>query len=70
MHGAFPIIHHDDVQDLTAKMMSDVSHDVQVEPHFQPLNSKSLHYKSAVLEDDARVDIKLLASGIVTIVFL
>ena len=57
-HGAFPIIRHNNVRDLTAKLMSEVCHDVQVEPHLQPLSGKLLHYKSAVHEDDARVDIR------------
>ena len=54
--GAFPILCHNDVRDLTAKLMSEVCHDIQVEPHLQPLSGESLHYKSAVHEDDARVD--------------
>ena len=38
--------------------MSEVCHDVQVEPHLQSLSGESLHYKSAVHEDDSRVDIR------------
>ena len=57
-HGAFPIIRHNDVRDLTAKLMSEVCHDVQVEPHLQPLSGELLRYKSAIQEDDARVDIR------------
>jgi len=38
--------------------MSEVCHDVQVEPYLQPLNSEPLRYKSTVHEDDARVDIR------------
>ena len=54
------VSHHPpyDFRDLTAKLMSEVCHDVQVEPHLQPLSSELLHYKSAVHEDDARVDIR------------
>ena len=37
--------------------MSEVCHDVQVEPHLQ-LSGELLHYKSAVHEDDARVDVR------------
>ena len=57
-HGAFPIIRHNDVRDLTAKLLSEVCHDVQIEPHLQPLTGEFLRYKSAVLEDDTRVDIR------------
>ena len=38
--------------------MSEVCHDVQVEPHLQPLSGELLHYKTAKHEDDARVDIR------------
>ena len=38
--------------------MSEVCHDVQVEPHLQPLSGELLHYKSAVHKVDARVDIR------------
>ena len=57
-HGAFPIIRHNDVRDLTAKLTSEVCHDVQVEPHLQPLSGELLRYKSAIQEDDARVNIR------------
>ena len=57
-HDAFPIIRHNDVRDLTAKLLSEVCHDVQTEPHLQPLTGEILRYKSAVHEDDARVDIR------------
>ena len=36
-HGAFPIIQHNEIQDLTASLMSKVCHDVQIEPHLHPL---------------------------------
>ena len=42
----------------TARLLSEVCHDVQVEPHLQPLTGEVLHYRTAVLEDDARVDIR------------
>ena len=59
-HGAFPIICHNDVElrDLTAELLSEVCHDVQTEPHLQPLTGEILRYKTAVHEDDARVDIR------------
>ena len=72
-HRAFPIIRHNNVRDLTAKLpsscqrfvrgftaklMSEVCHDVQLEPHLQPLSGELLRYKSSKHEDDARVDIR------------
>ena len=57
-HGTFPIIRHNDARDLTAKLISEVCHDVQVEPHLQPLSGELFHYKSTIQGDDARVDIR------------
>ena len=37
--------------------MSEVCHDVKVEPVLQPLTGEALRYKTAICEDDARVDI-------------
>ena len=55
--GAYPIIRNNDVCNLTAKLFSELCHDVQIEPHLQHLTGKILHYKSAGHEDDAKVDI-------------
>ena len=57
-HCASPIIRHNDIRELTAKLLSEVCHDVQTGPHLQPLTGEILCYKSAVHEDDARVDIR------------
>ena len=47
LHGAFPIIHRNDVRNFTAKLILEVCHDVQLEPHLQPLSGELLHHKSA-----------------------
>jgi len=60
-HGAFPIIRHNEVHDLTACLMTEVCHDVQVEPYLHPLSGEVMRYRSAVTYDNARVDIR--ASG-------
>ena len=39
-------------------VLSEVCHDVQIEPHLPPLTSEILHNKSAVYADDARVVIR------------
>ena len=49
---------HNNVRDLTAKLLSEVCHDVQIEPHLQPLTGMILRYKTAVHKNDARVDIR------------
>ena len=56
-HGALPTIRHNNVLDLTATLLSEVCHDVKVEPALQPLTGEALRYKTAVCEDDARLDI-------------
>jgi len=39
--------------------MSEVTHNVQLEPHaLHPLSGENLRYHSAIQDDDARVDIK------------
>ena len=43
-HGAFPIIHHNNIRDLTAQLFPEVCHDVQIEPHLQPLTGEILCY--------------------------
>ena len=60
-HGAFPIIRHNEIRNLTASLMSEVCHNVQIEPQLHPLSGETLHYRSAIQDDDARVDIR--ASG-------
>ena len=34
-------------------------HDVEVEPHLQPLNDETFHYKTANVQDGARLDISM-----------
>ena len=57
-HCAFPIIRQNEIR---ANLMSEVCHDVQIEPHLHPLSGEIMHHCSAVLDDDAQVDIR--ASG-------
>jgi len=60
-HGAFPIIRHNEIRNLTANLMSEVTHNVQLGPQLHPLSGESLRYRSAIQDDDPRVDIR--ASG-------
>ena len=47
--SAFPLEQHG---------ISEVCHDVQIEPYLQFLTGEILHYKSTVHADDTRVDIR------------
>ena len=73
-HGAFPIIRHNDVRDLTAKLqlMSEVCHDAQVESHPQPLSGELLHHKLKLQSMRMMLGstLGLLASGVVAIIAL
>ena len=60
-HGAFLIIRHNEIRNLTASLMSEVCHNVQIEPQLHPLSGETLHYRSAIQDDGVRVDIR--ASG-------
>jgi hypothetical protein len=56
--GAFPTIRHNEVRNITAHLMSDVCHNVGIEPTLQPITDERLHHSTANTEDGARVDIK------------
>ena len=54
--SGFTIIRYNEVRDLLA-VLSEVCHDVSIEPHLQPLSGESLHGSSANTEDGARLDV-------------
>ena len=55
--GGFPSILHNDIRDLTAKLLSEVCYDVCVEPALQQLAGEPLRYATANGEDGARLDV-------------
>ena len=59
-HGAFPSIRHDIVRDLTANLLTEVCHGVEIEPHLQPLTGEQPSGRSAIKGDNARQDIKAM----------
>ena len=56
--GGFPSIRHNEVRDITAHLLSEVCHNVGIEPHLQPLSGEILDLRTANREDGARLDIK------------
>jgi len=58
MHWAVTTIHHNEVRNIKAHLMSDVCHNVGLEPILQPITSKRLHHSTANTEDGGHVDIK------------
>ena len=55
--GGFPILRHNKVRDTTASLLTDVCHDVQIEPELQPLTGETFPLCSANTDDGARLDI-------------
>ena len=59
--GGFPTVRHNEVRDLMANLMSEVCHNVCIEPTLQPITGEALSVTSAITEDGARLEIA--ASG-------
>ena len=57
--GGLPTIRHNELRDFTAKAMSEVCHNVQVEPPLQPVTGETLTYATANTEDGACLDISV-----------
>lgn len=46
-----------EVRDFTANLMTEVCHNVAIEPHLQPLTGESLHGASSITQNGARLDV-------------
>ena len=55
--GGFITNRHNNIRDLTAKLLNEVTNDVEVEPLLEPKTGEQLRYKSSILTDNARADI-------------
>ena len=53
----FPTLRHNDIRDITASMLTEVCHNVGVEPEVQPLAGVEMQHKTANLEKGVRLDI-------------
>ena len=56
--GGLPIHRHNDICDITASLMEEVSVSTETEPALQLLTGETLHGASANTQDNGRVDIK------------
>ena len=54
--GGFPSIRHND-SDLTAALLTEVCHDVCIEPELQPISEETLSGSTSNAQDGARLDI-------------
>ena len=55
----FPIIRHNEICDFTANIMSEVCHNVSIEPYLQPVTGESLSFATSNSQDGARSDIAM-----------
>ena len=55
--GGFPTLRHNALRDFTAAALSEVCHNVAIEPVLQPLSGESFRYATANVEDEARLDV-------------
>ena len=60
--GGFPSIRHNELRDITAGLaagfLCEVCHNVGIKPSLQPLSGEQFHYRSANVEDGARLDVR------------
>ena len=56
--GGFVNARHDNIRDMEFKLLQAVCKDVETEPHLQKVENKSQYQKSAITDDDARLDIR------------
>ena len=57
-HGGFPSIRHNEIRNITAHLMSEVCHNMGIEPTLQPLSGETMSYQTANSTDGARLDVK------------
>ncbi len=55
--GGFTITRHNEIRDLTAKILTEICSDVCIEPELQPTNGEELIGLSLNVQDGARLDI-------------
>ena len=55
--GGFPSIRHNEIRDVTGNLLTEVCHDVMVEPELQPLTGETLACATSNPSDGARLDI-------------
>ena len=61
--GGFPTIRHNELRDFTATVLSEVCHDVAIEPVLQRLTGENLHYATVNVEDEGMRLIWMLVLG-------
>ena len=55
--GGFVTLRHNELRDLTAELLAEVCHDVQIEPKLEPLTGESFSNRTANTHDESRLDV-------------
>ncbi len=55
--GGFPTIRHNEIRNLTATLLTEVCHDVCIEPELQPVSPQALTGASSNSQEGARLDV-------------
>ena len=55
--GGYPTIRHNEIRDFTANLLTEVCHNVAIEPHLQPLTGESFQGASSITQDGSRLDV-------------
>ena len=55
--GGLPTIHHNEIRNITADLMGEGCHCVEIKPGLQPVTQEQLEHRTANREDGARLDI-------------
>ena len=56
--GGFTTLRHNEVRDVTARLLTEICHEVRDEPHLQALSGEAPAAPSAITQDGARLDIE------------
>ena len=55
--GGLPTISHNELRDITAELLTEICHNVRVEPPLKTLSGEYFQYRSANVEDSARLNV-------------
>ena len=55
--GGFPSIRHNELRNITAQYLSEVCHNVSIEPTLQQVTTEQFRHRTANKEDGARLDV-------------
>ena len=62
--GGFITLRHSELRDFTANQLSEVCHDVRLEPQLKPFTGEIYNYNTSNTMEDARVDISAISTRI------